>query len=61
MIIICSEEEKDWIEGKCDGRCVDGEWCVFADGKEASWCPIENESIVSAKKRRNDNCLVIND
>ena len=60
MIIICSEEERNFIENKCDGRCVDGKWCVFADGKEASWCPIENKGIISMKKHK-DGCLEIND
>lgn len=43
MIIIGTKEDYRFLAGKCDGRCASGEWCVFADGRDYSECPLNND------------------
>lgn len=38
MTIIGTRQEIDAIKHTCNGRCVDGEWCVFKD----TVCPIDD-------------------
>lgn len=46
MTIIGTEEEIKEIKMKCDGRCADGEWCVFAD--KSNTCPVDTEGLCMA-------------
>lgn len=43
MTIIGTENEIKSIKHKCDGRCVDGEWCVFFDYAQYGVCPIDSD------------------
>ena len=46
MTIIGTEEEIKEIKSKCDGRCADGEWCVFAD--KSNTCPVDIDGLCMA-------------
>lgn len=39
MTIIGTEEEIMAIKKQCDGRCVNGEWCIFAVQDD---CPVDD-------------------
>lgn len=43
MTIIGTKEEVDSLKHKCDGRCVDGEWCIFSEYAQYGVCPIDND------------------
>ena len=49
MIIICTENEKKFLKSKCDGRCLNGSHCVFADGTAYNMCPIANDNVIIAE------------
>ena len=42
MTIIGTKQEIDSLKHKCDGRCADGEWCVFSEYAHDGVCPIDN-------------------
>ena len=46
MTIIGTDEEIKQIKSKCDGRCADGEWCVFAD--KSNTCPVDTDGLCMA-------------
>lgn len=46
MIIICNENEYSFLANKCNGRCVAGEWCIFADETDRGLCPIDDDDKV---------------
>ena len=56
MTIIGTRREIDVIRHTCDGRCADGEWCIF--GFQKNVCPVDCEGnclvIVVSKDRRTD-------
>lgn len=60
MIIVGTPNDYKFLAGKCDGRCADGEWCIFADGTNSSNCPVDNEDnfIVVVKNRKHDGLEV---
>lgn len=41
MTIIGTDEEIKEIKHQCDGRCADGEWCIFGFQKDV--CPVDDE------------------
>ena len=43
MTIIGTKQEIDSLKHKCDGRCVDGEWCIFSEYAQYGVCPIDND------------------
>lgn len=43
MTIIGTTEEIKLIKQKCDGRCIDGEWCVFSEFAENGVCPVDGD------------------
>lgn len=46
MTIIGTDEEINAIKNQCDGRCSDGEWCIFSVcGMN---CPIDNNGLCLA-------------
>jgi hypothetical protein len=59
MIILGSKTDIDWLQSQCNGRCVDGEWCIFADGKNTDGCPIEEGNCIVVKKNRLDMLEVV--
>lgn len=46
MTIIGTDEEISELKNQCDGRCVDGEWCIFRFQKDV--CPVDSD----------DGCMV---
>ena len=61
MIIIGNPEDYERVAGNCDGRCVSGYWCVFADGTGNRNCPIDNDDnfIVVVEDKRKNRGLVV--
>ena len=60
MIIIGSQTDLNWLQSKCDGRCAEGQWCIFADGKNADGCPVDNSGdFIVVKKNRFDMLEVV--
>ena len=51
MIIIGTARDLEIIRGTCDGRCADGQGCVFQD--IASNCPVDNSNdCIEVRKNR---------
>lgn len=46
MTIIGTDEEIDFIKNQCNGRCMDGEWCIF--GLLRDDCPVDNTGLCLA-------------
>lgn len=57
MIIVCNQHEYKYLAHNCDGRCVDGEWCIFGDGGKNSLCPLENDDNIVIVKGWNEEGL----
>lgn len=57
MTIIGTHEEITDIKTQCDGRCVDGEWCIFGFQKDV--CPVDGEGgcLAFEKIRANDGTI----
>lgn len=43
MMIIGTREEIDSLKHQCDGRCVDGGWCIFKEYADNEVCPIDRD------------------
>ena len=43
MIMVGTTKDYNFLTHNCDGRCMNGLWCVLADGEDRSICPIYNE------------------
>ena len=43
MTIIGTKQEIDAIKHKCNGRCVDGEWCIFSEYAQDGVCPVDTD------------------
>lgn len=43
MTIIGTQEEIDMLKNQCNGRCIHGEWCIFAECGDG--CPIDSEGL----------------
>ena len=43
MMLLGDNEEFDMVRGTCDGRCTNGQWCVFQEIKEV--CPVNNHEL----------------
>ena len=55
MTIIGTEEEIEEIKHQCDGRCIDGEWCIF----NTKNCPIDTTgSCMTFNIIKNQNCNI---
>ena len=52
MTIIGTEEEIQSLKSKCDGRCVDGEWCIFGD--DSNYCPVDSDGLCLAFNTHGD-------
>ena len=42
MTIIGTKQEIDSLKHKCDGRCIDGEWCIFSEYAQDGVCPVDS-------------------
>lgn len=45
MTIIGTEEEISELKKQCDGRCVDGEFCLFGFQKDG--CPVDGDGCLA--------------
>lgn len=50
MIVISNEYEFSYLFNRCDGRCSEGDWCIFSDGTDNNLCPIAMDNIVISKE-----------
>lgn len=61
MLIVCNNEEYDYLMSNCDGRCAYGEWCIFADGANADLCPLDvNNNMVIVEDKAHKGLKVKN-
>lgn len=58
MVLLCTVQEKNWLERHCDGRCVDGEWCIFADGTDHFKCPVDKGNFAYFKEDKAGNLTI---
>ena len=59
MIIVGTQNDYKFLAGKCDGRCANGLWCIFADGEDSILCPIDNEDKFIVVKKNKYNLLEV--
>lgn len=60
MVILGTRADIAWIRNRCDGRCADGQWCIFADGPNADACPVDNDTgCIEVKKNKFDMLEVV--
>ena len=45
MTIIGTIQEIDALKHTCDGRCADGEWCIFKEYADYGVCPIDKDGL----------------
>lgn len=52
MIIVCNNKEYAYLTHNCDGRCAEGDWCIFADGTDNGLCPLEMNDITIVEENK---------
>ena len=64
MTIIGTKQEIDALKHKCDGRCVDGYWCIFKEYADYGVCPVDRDGLcleIETTKVRGFEVSVLNE